>query len=288
MKKLFSVLLAVLLSAGVSAQDNMEGFRHLSVGAEAGLHGFGVELAMPVQKHFVFKAGCNLSPSDGLLGTDISIDTKNLADAQRHLENTYHQTFTNRFKDKSTVSAGLEFGLFNFKAMLNVYPFRNSRFYLAGGAYYSVPGYGDESLVAVCGKTSKEDWDALKELNEKAAGVGISETYAMELELGGRKYTITEKDGRGSIRADFKVDPLKYYVGAGLGRCIPNGPLGFQFEVGAMIYQNSVLTCQGEEIRSLGDALNGELSGDVKEIIDYADKYPVYPQVTLRLSFRLF
>ena len=43
----------------VVAQDNMVPFRHLSVGAELGLHGLGVELAVPVHRKLVFKAGYN-------------------------------------------------------------------------------------------------------------------------------------------------------------------------------------------------------------------------------------
>ena len=71
-----------LLFAGIaicaSAQDNMEAFRHLSVDAEIGLHGIGVELALPIQKHLVLKAGYNFAPQGDLFNTYISIDTKDL------------------------------------------------------------------------------------------------------------------------------------------------------------------------------------------------------------------
>ena len=89
------------------------------------------------------------------------------------------------------------------------------------------------------------------------------------------------------MEADFMMDPLKYYVGMGLGRCVPNKIVGLQFELGAMIYHNSVLYCQDREVGSIIDAAEG-LGNDAKEILEYVDKYPIYPQLTLRLSFRMF
>ena len=45
MKKLFATMCAAVMALGISAQENMEAFKHLSIGVEAGLHGFGVEAA---------------------------------------------------------------------------------------------------------------------------------------------------------------------------------------------------------------------------------------------------
>lgn len=299
MKKLFVTLVALSIFYGAGAQTNMEAFRHMSLGAETGVHGYGVELAIPVQKHFVFKAGYNWSPSGDILNTDIKINTSDLKTAQTDIENKsalagYPVTFTNRFQDESSINAGLNLGLHNMKAMINFYPF-SSRFYLAGGVYYSPSKYKDEYLISVSGKTTQNDWAALQELRQKAQdlhnqypAVFPEANYDIEVQMGDTKYKVNEVDGCGHMQADFKVDPLKYYVGAGLGRCIPDGAIGFQFEIGAMIYHNSVLTCQGQQVNSLGDVLEGNLSGDVKEIIEYADKYPVYPQITFRISFRMF
>ena len=52
-----------------------------------------------------------------------------------------------------------------------------------------------------------------------------------------------------------------------------------------MIYHNSVLYCQDKKVGSITDAAEG-LDNDAKEILEYVDKYPIYPQITLRLSFR--
>ena len=69
MKRLFVLSLATLFTLGISAQDNMEPFRHFSVGVEAGLHGVGIEVAMPVLPSLVVKAGYNWFPSSELVKT---------------------------------------------------------------------------------------------------------------------------------------------------------------------------------------------------------------------------
>lgn len=280
MRKTLSIVLVALAAFNVSAQDNMEAFRHLSVGAEAGLHGFGVELAMPVQKHLVLKAGYNWAPSGDLVNTNINLDTKDLKDVQETYDPVLH--FQNKFGDEAVISSGVRMGLTNLKAMLNWYPFTTGRFYLAGGVYYTPSANQDDPFLRISGNTTENDWAALQELREKT-----QDDYEIALTIGEEKYPVVEKDGCGYMQADFKMDPLKYYIGMGLGRCVPNKVVGLQLELGAMIYHNSVLYCQDKKVGSIMDAAEG-LGNDAQEILEYVDKYPIYPQLTLRLSFRLF
>ena len=277
-------LFAAFVATGISAQDNMEAFRHFSVGAEVGLHGFGVELAMPVQKHLVLKAGYNWAPEGDLLKTDIVLDTKDLQEIQEQYS-AIHE-FKHKFGDEAIIDAGLGLNLSNVKAMINWYPFALGRFYVAGGIYYTPSSKKDTPFLSVSGTTTENDWAALLELKE------FEQTYnptaperELALKIGEESYPVIEKDGCGYMQADFRMDPLKYYLGIGLGRCVPNGRVGLQLEAGAMIYHNSVLYCQDKEVGSITDAAEG-LDNDAKEILEYVDKYPVYPQITLRLSFR--
>ena len=281
-----SVAIAAL-TIGAGAQDNMIAFSHLSIDAEVGLHGAGIEVALPIQRHMVLKAGYNYNPLGELFNTDISIDTKDLKTAQEQYEiysaaMGQNYKFRNRFDDESVINAGVKLGVTNYKVMLNYYPFINHKFYLAGGLYYSADKENAESLFTVSGQTTENDWAALQELQEQTG----NSDYEIALTIGDTKYPVIEKDGCGYMQADFKMDPLKYYVGIGSGRCIPNGSIGLQFELGAMIYHNSVLMCQDMEVdlESLGD----KFGSDVSEIMDYVEKYPIYPQLTLRLCFRLF
>ena len=283
MKKPFVALLAVVLTFGVSAQENMQAFRHLSVGAEAGLHGFGVELAMPIQKHIVLKAGYNWVPSGDLFSTQISLATEDLKEAQELYESVHpDKPFQNKFGDEAIINTGIQLGLTNYKVMINWYPFASGRFYLAGGVYYTPDQNSDDSFIRLSGNTTETDWAALQELREKTD----DNSYELALEVGEKRYAVVEKDGCGYMQADFKMDPLKYYVGLGLGRCVPNKFMGLQFEVGAMIYHNATFYCQDQEV-SISDTAQ-QFGNDAQEIVDYIDKYPIYPQVTLRLSFRLF
>lgn len=287
-KSILALCLAVTSLVSVSAQDNMEAFRHISIGAEAGLHGFGVEIAMPIQKHFVLKAGYNWMPSGDLFNTNLTIDTKDLRQAQESIESATSHTFTNKFGDESVVNAGLQVGLTNLKAMINWYPFASGRFYIAGGVYYTPNAKQDDAFIKLSGNTTENDWNALKELNqyEKDNVPGAPERE-MALKIGNESYAVREIDGKGNMTTEFKMDPLKYYVGLGVGRCIPNRFMGLQLELGAMIYHNSVLKCQDKEVGSITDAASN-FGSDAEEILQYVDKYPIYPQLTLRLSFRLF
>lgn len=284
MRKPTLFVFATLISLCVSAQDNMEAFRHFSVGAEVGLHGFGVELAVPVQKHLVLKAGYNWAPAGDLFRTDIVLDTKELRQLQDNYS-TFHE-FEHRFGDEAIIDAGLGLNLSNVKVMVNWYPFAMGRFYVAGGVYYTPSSMKDTPFLSVKGTTTENDWAALKELNEEYRKYNPGEPdKELALKIGEESYPVIEKDGCGFMQADFRMDPLKYYLGVGLGRCIPNRTVGMQLEVGAMIYHNSVLYCQDKEVGSITDAAEG-LDNDAKEILEYVDKYPVYPQITLRFSFR--
>ena len=278
MKRLFVLSLATVLTLGISAQENMEPFRHFSVGVEAGLHGIGIEVAMPVLPSLVVKAGYNWFPSSELVNTDVSADTKDLKEAQEQYTALTSYQFQNKFGDEAVVSAGAQVGLSNFKLMLNWYPFKSSNFYLAGGLYYA-PKDDDKPFLRISGNTTENDWAALQELRDKS---GVD--YDISLEIGNEKYAIMEKDGKGYLQADYKIDPLKYYVGFGFGRSIPNKLIGFQFELGTMIYHSTGFYFQEKEV-DMGDA--AEQFGDAaKTAVEYLDKFPIYPQIAFRFNFR--
>ena len=275
MRKLSVSLLGIIISLGISAQDNMEAFRHFAIGVEGGLHGLGVEVAMPVHKSLVVKAGVNFMPSGDLFSTDLSLDTEALKEAQEESG----KNFEHKFGDEAIIDAGLGVGLTNFKLMLNWHPFAEKSFYLAGGIYYSL---NDDPFIKISGKTTEDDWAALQELQE----ADPSGNHELGMEVDGVMYSVTEKDGCGFMQADLRMDPLKYYVGLGLGRSIPNKRVGLQFELGAMIYQNATFYCQDKEISKEG--LTEQFGESVEQVFDFMDKYPIYPQLTLRLNFLAF
>ena len=281
-KTLITFLTLCMAFCCASAQDNMVPFRHMSVGAEMGLHGLGVEVAVPVQRHLVFKAGYNWAARRDLFNTDIIIDTKELREIQE--QNAYLR-FENKFEDEVVITSGLCFGMNNIKAMVNWYPFALGRFYLSGGIYYTFNKR--DPFIRLSGYTTREDWAALKELNDKMHKTREEDRYKLALEIDGEQYAAVNRENRGYIEADFVTSQFKYYVGMGLGRCIPNKTVGLQLEVGAMIYNRATLYCQDKEIESIREA-SVAFGEDTREILEYVDKYPVYPQVTMRFSFRMF
>ena len=277
MKRLFITSFVALFTLGMSAQDNMEPFKHLAVGVEAGLHGVGLEVAMPVHKHLVVRAGYNWVPSGDLVNAEFGIDTKDLKEAQQQYDPIMH--FQHKFGDEATINAGMQVGLQNLKLMLNWYPFESSRFYLAGGFYYAA---NKNSFLSLHGNTTEEDWAALQELRQKTG----DDSYEIALEIGNEKYPVIEKDGCGYMQADYKYDPLKYYIGLGLGRSVPNKRVGLQFESGTMIYTGAKFYLQDKEV-IMADAAE-QLGDQVKVISAYVSKFPLYPQLTLRLNFLAF
>ena len=278
LRRIILFLFSFCVVCGISAQDNMEPFRHFSIGAEAGLHGFGVELAMPVHKKLVLKAGYNWSPDKDLLNTDIIIDTK---EYRQYQDLTPLLRWEHKFEDETIIHSGFRLGMSNLKAMINWYPFSLGRFYMSGGVYYSAKK--DNPFIMLSGYTSREDWAALEEYRNKT--IDLDKSNQLAIEIDGEQYAAVEREKRGYIEADYITSQLKYYVGMGLGRCIPNNTFGLQLEVGAMIYSNAKLYCQDKEIGAIREAAVA-FGEDTREILEYMDKYPVYPQLTMRFSFR--
>ena len=270
----------------VTAQDNMEAFRHVSVGGEIGLHGLGVEVAMPIHRKVVLKAGYNWTSGRDILNTNILIDTRELREEQDRLAAESNRPFNPSIGDTTVIRTGLSLGLNNLKVMVNWYPFSLGRFYLAGGIYYSFKE--KDPFIKLSGYTTSNDWKAYEEICNRGHHFdehGSSRDLFMALNIDGQDYNITDKGSRGYLEADYVTSQLKYYLGMGLGRCVPNNRVGLQFEVGAMIYKSSTLYCQDTEVKSIREA-SVAFGDDIKEILEYVDIYPVYPQLTMRLSFR--
>lgn len=288
MRRLFFLPILLLLSCALHAQYNMEAFRHLSIDVEAGLCGIGVDVAIPVGYHLVLKGGYNKAPAMDYFNTAIMLNTADLKEEQERYEKNSaaigeNYVFHNRFSGESVVNAGARLGQDNYKFLLNWYPFAGGKFYLAGGVYYSRLHEKDDFLTLE-GHTTANDWAALKELNEKTGT-----EHFISVMIGDESYPLYEDEsGYGHFISGLRIDPIKYYAGIGVGRCIPNRFLGLQLEIGALAFRNAELFCQGKSVGSLEELSDGSLGGDVKDLAESMGKYPFYPQMTLRLCFRLF
>lgn len=117
---LFLGLFAALLSANKAAAQDRMLFNHLSIGAEVGTTGYGLELAMPCTPYLTFRTGLTTMPR---LSHTENIDyTINNKDYEAKVKATLHMT--------------------DWKLLADIYPFRGSSFHLTTGFYK-----GDPNLV---------------------------------------------------------------------------------------------------------------------------------------------
>lgn len=267
-----------------------EAFNSLSFGLEAGTTGVGVELALPlVSDHLAFAVGFNAPslsypftrtlPMDAVNGTLSSINSQleSIGAADR---------VTSTLPDvELTIRPVLN--LSTFKLMLEYYPFRKSSFHITAGAYF---GMG-ENLVSASVSVDSDFWAAFTAVQEEVNAVNVKygdvPGYValtpgnIEFSAGDRTFALSGKDGTGNADILFKVSGLRPYAGIGFGRSVPKGHLGFQFDIGVW-YHGIPVMHSDDEVQYDPDAFR--LAGDISII----DRLVFYPQVSLRLIYRIF
>lgn len=282
MKKTLIAAALSLLCIGANAQ---EAFKHLSVGLEAGTTGVGLEVAVPViTDHLVLTAGYNTLPFSkdiNVSNTDIICREVNgyIANSNSKLEAAgLSQRFESLPADLS-VPAKAYSNLNAFKAMLEYYPVAHGSFHIVAGIYA-----GGETLAY--GKMDLEQvWDTY------VADRAISHEIMVENALNG---TIPDArfnaDGHSyklngpALTANIDVAKVRPYLGVGFGKTFPDSHIGFQFDLGAWYHGTPAVNAADdlEEIQfnSSYNAMNLDLS--LLRLIK------VYPQVSLRMIYRIF
>lgn len=122
MKKNFFLtgfVIAMLTTSTVSAQDKNI-FNHLSVGAEVGLTGWGLEIASPVTPYVTLRTGFTTLPRFNI-NTDVN--------------------YTTRGTEKNVDITG-RVHMSDYKLLADIYPFKHSSFHLTGGFYAGLPNLG--------------------------------------------------------------------------------------------------------------------------------------------------
>ena len=251
MRKLFLLcsLCLALFSLPLQAQENEFGyFNSLSVGANIGTTGWGIDVATPLGNHFALRAGFtimpNISYSDNV---DVSINI--------------HSSYYPNGQIPASIKAEGSMGRTSGELLLNYYPFKKSSFFLTGGAVF-----GGDKLIKVKGHS-----DELAQYQDLAGKAGI--------EIG--DYTIPV-DQNGNVSGGIKVSSFRPYIGLGFGRIVPkNKRVGFLFELGVQVHGTpEVYTDYGK----LGDLLE-EADNEFSDILD---KINVYPVLRFRLCGKIF
>ena len=280
-RKLFSAL--ALLCAAVHAGNAQQALNSLAFGMEAGTTGVGVELAMPlVTDHIVFKLGFNAPSLSRNFSRTVSMDRVNavIDEANAQLAGLGLQARVPSMPDAAV-------SLSTAKLMLELYPFRKSAFHFTVGAYY---GMGDNFMMATL-STDAETWsnynsirDELDAINAKYAGLDgytAHEIGELEFSTGDRTFRVLDNEGLGQVEATLRIAKLRPYFGIGFGRSVPRRHLGIQLDLGVW-YHGVPVVSSANEVEYNPSAVS------LIDDISLLDKLMLYPQVSLRLTYRIF
>lgn len=296
MKK--ALIAIVLILSGIGSAYSQEAFNSLSFGVELGTSGVGVELALPVvTDHIVVKAGFN-APSLALnLGftADSGVINQTIDDFNGQITSLgldASDMVSTRFSD-----INLNFSpIINFstaKVLVELYPFKKSSFHFTIGAYY---GMGD-NLVNTTISTGKNTWSEyealcaeMERINAKYAGNPDYVVYDTDLEfnIAGHTFGVKEDGGAGTIAVDFPVSKVRPYLGLGFGRSAPDSHVGLQFDLG-LWYHGIPSIVSDNEMPYNPEAYDITSAIPMLDmVLKYKEVVVFYPQITLRLIYKIF
>lgn len=299
MKKVFLSLSLALMSTWGFAQESMEAFKHVGIGAEVGLMGFGAQVAIPVvTDHLVLVAGYNfygVKPashdfkfSSGELNTEITkMYNKYLTDINKY--NAHDDGRTKLELNTNSCLMPSKFDITgkaqlagNAKVLLEYYPSKKSNFHIVAGLmigneeFVKIKGLADDELSAKY-DLALEVQNNLKKDGEMPQHENYVRGY-LNYNLDETTYSIQDKL---EIDIRLKVMKVKPYVGIGWGHSVPRSRVGFQFEIGAWYHGKPQFVSDNE------DEFNPEADG-IEGFTEVLNKIQFWPQMTFRLTGRLF
>lgn len=261
MKKILLTLACVLMQASASAQLGLRILNHLSVGAEIGTPGWGVDVAVPFTPFFDVQAGFTMLPKFSL-SPSLKMSDVTYADGQTLSMSSVGMS------GHPTMKEG--------KLLVNFMPLTLlSGFHITAGIYIGsgniIEMRNDDPLTELA--AANQAIDAYNERHPDAAQEHIG------LKLG---HYLLEPDQDGNIVARACVNKVKPYVGIGFGRAVPKGRIGLKVDLGCIIWGKPSVYCNDLKV-STTDI--GDLSGGLTKVIS---KMPVYPVLNVRLCGRIF
>lgn len=307
---------AIALSAMVNA-NAQEAFKALGASFELGTTGVGVNFTMPVvTDHLFVSLGMNfpnytyngdfdirteLNSNINTLNQNIDQMKSNPATQGIPEVQALNKLNNQGFNDKITVDGTAKLKMTNFKLMLEYYPSVNSTFHVTGGMFI---GSGD--LLEINGTADKTSWNLLQQgitLNnqiknlenkypQQVHGMSVKDFEgSLSYNIDGQTVFIDPSNNQAN--AKIAINNVKPYIGIGFGRAIPmKHRLGFQFEIGCWFHGKPKL--EGANVMSEDESRIWAMSHSVdsdKDIDDVAKtikKISVYPQITFRLTGRIF
>ena len=237
MKKSFLALVAAfLVFSTANAQTDPRILNHLSIGAEVGTMGWGVDVSMPITPFVDVQAGFSMLPKVGF-NTSVGI---------------------------SRVFPGIDYKIplrgqtlmKNGKLLVNVMPIPFlSSFHITAGVYI-----GPQDIMGI---SNKEPLLDVAEYNamfpDDKIGIALGDY-------------LLEPDREGYINGKLKVNLAKPYLGIGIGRGVPKRRIGFKFDIGCVFWGSPTVYCN--DIKVNDTDLDGD-GDEAMRIITKFKFYPV-------------
>jgi len=267
-KMLLALALVSGLTANAQIQDDSNKFNHLSVSANIGTMGLGVEVGTTICPIVAVRAGFEMMPRvsvDKTMNFDRPSDWFNYAPIVRHayLPN-----------DDFSADVRLRLNAVNGKLLFDIYPGKESPFHFTVGTYI---GNTTFATVKARGEVLRGVEEFNNDIDNQIPGLGKEKILVDGYELG---------IDQGRVRASLKTWAFKPYVGIGIGRTVPRTRVGVKFEFGAIFWGTPKLH---DEIRGIDVTKDYPgLKGDLYDGIDIGSKVIAYPNLKLSIVGKIF
>lgn len=306
----------------VPVRESNRLLKHLDLSVHAGTTGIGVDVAAPVGNYLQVRAGFDFMPHFEYDMTfkvrvgdanDADYDNEELQKAKFERLAKMLEQFTGYHVDNTIDMTG-EPTLYNFKLLLDVFPFkRNKHWHFTAGFYVGASKIAKArntiedmpSLMAVAIYNNMYDRIASGEgiiftiggmdipiLNDPEVEDRILENGRMGMHVGDfvsdNTPYVMEPDENNLVRSVIKVNAFRPYPGFGYGGRLFKGNDNYyvSFDCGVLMWGGTpkVLTHDGTNLTK--DVVN--IKGKVGDYVDIIKRFKAFPVLQVRLTRRLF
>lgn len=277
MKHIISLVLLTITSLSVMAQSPYG----VAIGGEIGTGGAGVSVVVPLLPNRLY-VGLGYNCPKVNISRNFEVD----ANVNGYIEELNSKSRASQIPylddDKVTLKGRAKIDFEAFQAKLYYYPSSNTRFFFAGGVRM-----GSEEFVSISATVDNQSWNTYQQavnVNRQLPAemrVNGLET-ALRYNLDDRTFQISPDQTVGRVDASLRVRKFSPYIGIGSGRVISQKHwVSFQFEFGAWYMGKA-------ELQSDNEVAYDASADGTEDVLKYLDWCQWYPQITFRLTGRLF
>ena len=324
-KNALSLLLPCLIAGNMYANEptssisfttpskEITAFRNLGVGVTAGTTGLGIEFSTPINSYLQVRGGFSMMPKF-TLSMDFDLNTANPGNTAEEgsqfngIINTLEEMTGTKVNDK--VSMLCEPTIYNFKALVDIFPFENKKWHFSAGIYAGSSSIGraynaTEAMPALFAANTfntiyekAANYDPIveigdfclyldDELTEKILSYG-----RMGVELGERVSDGTiykmEPNEYSMVTAEIKTNSVKPYLGFGYGSNTfnSNSIYNISFDCGVLFWGGAPNIILHDGTNLTTDVTN--INGKMGDYVNLAKRFKAFPVISISISRRLF